>query len=153
MPALPKPPITRPRIVDAPPVTVSPIAFVVACPSISTWLTTGWAVPSMVTGSVIVGSALASVMRGTPTAAIANVIVSAPTIAFASMIAWRSEPGPASSVVATRNVAARLPAGLARDRARASAMRANPLRPGRTRSRMCKPGASYRRAGRAPGVP
>ena len=60
--------------------------------------------PSIMTGSVIVGSGDASVIVY-GRLSMSKSIVSAPPAAFASMIACRNEPPPESSVDVTRNVA------------------------------------------------
>ena len=64
----------------------------------------GSLVPSIMTGSVIVGSAVASVIVY-GRLSMSKVIVSAPPAAFASRIACLSEPLPESSVAVTKNVA------------------------------------------------
>jgi hypothetical protein len=61
----------------------------------------GWVVPSIVTGSVIVGSAPMTTEIVLLPEPIANRISSAPGFPFASRIAWRSEPGPESLLVVT----------------------------------------------------
>src|SRR5581483_9821531 len=67
----------------------------------------GWLLPSITTGSVTAGNAaLVTPIVSTPPPAIANRILSVPANAFASVIACRSDPGPASAVVDTTNVAA-----------------------------------------------
>ena len=54
---------------------------------------------------MICGSAEASAIVLTPPPAMLKVIASAPAAAFASMMAWRSEPAPASFVLVTVKVA------------------------------------------------
>src|SRR4051812_39277209 len=58
----------------------------------------------MTTASVIVGKVDAKAIVCTPPPAMLKLIVSAPALAFALMMAWRSEPAPASEVLTTLNV-------------------------------------------------
>ena len=66
----------------------------------------GCVYPSIVTGLVITGSAVAGTIVWTPEPTMLKAIVSAPAAALASRIAWRSDPAPASSMLVTVNVAA-----------------------------------------------
>src|SRR4029079_16310377 len=59
----------------------------------------------MMTGSVIVGSAVAGLMVCTPLPGMLKQSVSNPALAFASRIACRSEPAPLSFVLVTAQVA------------------------------------------------
>src|SRR5689334_8117419 len=85
----------------------------------------------MVNVPVIVGNTLESAITCGPVPGIANAIVLLPPAAFASVIAWRSEPGPLSATLATVNIAAS--AGPATPSSSANAIAADrPLRPARS---------------------
>src|SRR5262245_55777249 len=145
MPALSKPWMTRPRTIELPPPIESPTADVVACPSSSIRPAGTCVVPSMVTGPVSAGSAVAGVIFGIPNVAMRKEIASAPAARFASVIACRREPAPESDVFVTWNVAARAgDAPSAQPRASAIAARTDVVRGPRTRREMCKGGASAR---------
>ena len=112
MPACPKRCTTKPRtdvlpLVMARPVDVAPAPM----PSRTTQLPC--VVASMVTGSLIAGSAAVSWMVCTPGPGIAKVMLSAPAAAFAAVIASRRlhvpshVPSPGSFVVVTTKDAAR----------------------------------------------
>src|SRR5437660_5681307 len=62
----------------------------------------------MITGSVIAGNAEAGLIVWTPPAEKLKVIVSIPGLPLASMMAWRSDPVPASFVLETTKVEAAL---------------------------------------------
>ena len=67
----------------------------------------GCVVPSMITGSVIVGRKLVGAIVCTPAPGMLKWISSnVPVLAFASRIAWRSDPAPLFAVFVTTNVAA-----------------------------------------------
>ena len=93
------------------PFAVAP-AFVPTSSITGALLKPGCVEPSIVTGSVRIGSALAGTMANGPDAML-NAIVSAPAPALASSIAWRSEPAPALLVLVTVKVAERAPTGTA----------------------------------------
>ncbi len=61
----------------------------------------GCVVPSMVTGSLMVGSVVFNLMVRTPAPGMLKVMRSCPGTALASRTAWRSEPAPASFVFVT----------------------------------------------------
>ena len=69
----------------------------------------------MMTGSVIVGSAVSGLMVFTagPAAGMANVIVCRPGDPFEQLITSRSEPGPLSSVLVTTKLQTRVNSTLA----------------------------------------
>ena len=64
----------------------------------------GCVVPSMTTGSVMVGRAEVGLMVFTPLP-MPKAIVSSPGVMFALRMAWRSDPRPESLVLVTVNVA------------------------------------------------
>ena len=68
----------------------------------------------MVIGVAMIGSSESGVIVCTPAPGMAKAIVSGPGLALASSIAWRSEPGPVSSVFVTVKVAPETPAGARR---------------------------------------
>ena len=106
---------TRPLIVESLAETVRHATLKVAVPS--TWIlrtvfrpwpigcvlgvAPGCVYPSIVTGDVTGGRAVAMAIVWTPLPTMLNAIVSGPGFALASRIAWRSEPGPVSAVAVT----------------------------------------------------
>lgn len=60
-----------------------------------------WVYPSIVTVSVIVSRSVTGAMTCGPRAPMLKTMVSGPAALFAVMIAWRSDPAPASAVVVT----------------------------------------------------
>jgi hypothetical protein len=77
------------------PVTAAPLSSMSGAPA-----KPGWVVPSIVSGCVIVGRTLRSVIDCAPVP-IANVMVSAATVSSASAIAFRREPFPLSRLFVT----------------------------------------------------
>ena len=97
-----------PRTVLPPPMMVRPFAPAPALTPFN-WisgvpLNPGCVQPSMMTGSVIVGRALAGAIVCAPTPAMLNTILSRPELALANAIASRNVPTPLSALLVTSNV-------------------------------------------------
>src|SRR5437773_6288123 len=99
--------ITSPRTVLLPAVILIPFVGPALAPfssMIGLPANPGWVVPSMVTGSVIVGRKNASIIVCTPAPGMLKTIVSAPGLALASRIACLSDPAPMVLVLVTVKV-------------------------------------------------